>query len=142
MLNIIESNISTLRNRHTARNSKSNILQILESRRKFSEHQVGIEGVVRDVGESRNRQLLVVDSVRHNTEHARLGKTSGSAGVGSKAEPEAFEVERLDAGARNGLSISVQRQLAELQEVERTGCSCVLRLGVRDHACETFDRAL
>jgi hypothetical protein len=131
MLNIIESNISTLRNRRTARNSKSNILQILESRRKFSEHQVGIEGVVRDVGESRNRQLLVVDSVRHNTEHARLGKTSGSAGVGSKAEPEAFEVERLDAGARN-----------ELQEVERTGCSCVLRLGVRDHACETFDRAL
>jgi RecA/RadA recombinase len=142
VLDIIESDVSTLRNRRTARNSKSDVLQILESRRKFGEDQVSIESMVRDVGESRNGQLLVVDSVRHNTEHAGLGKTSGSAGVGSKAEPEAFEVERLDAGARDGSRVSVQRQFAELEEVERAGCSCVLRLGVRDHACETFDRAL
>jgi hypothetical protein len=99
VLDIIESDVSTLRNRRTARNSKSDVLQILESRRKFGEDQVSIESVVRDVGESRNGQLLVVDSVRHNTEHAGLGKTSGSAGVGSKAEPEAFEVERLDAAS-------------------------------------------
>jgi hypothetical protein len=142
VLDIIKRDVSTLRNRRTARNSKSNILQILESRREFSEYQVGIESVVRDVGEGGDRQLLVVDSVRHNTEHARLGKASGSAGVGSKAKPEAFEVKRLDADARDGLSVSVQRQFAELKEVERAGCSCVLRLRVWDHACETFDRAL
>jgi hypothetical protein len=142
VLDIIKRDVSTLRNRRTARNSKSNVLQILESRREFSEHQIGIESVIRDVGEGGDRQLLVVDRVRHNTEHAGLGKTSGSAGVGSKAEPEAFEVKRLDAGARDGLSVSVQRQFAELKEVERAGCSCVLRLRVWDHACETFDRAL
>jgi hypothetical protein len=142
VLDIIKSDVSTLRNRRTARNSKSNILQILESRRKFSEHQVGIESVVRDVGESGDRQLLVVDSVRHDTEHAGLGKASGSAGVGSETKPEAFEVERLDTGASDGLRVSVQSQFAELEEVKRAGCSGVLGLGVWDHACETFDRAL
>jgi hypothetical protein len=142
VLNIIKSDVSTLRDRRTARNSKGNILQVLESSRELGVDQVGIESLVRNVGEGGDRQLLVVDSVGHNTEHARLGKTSGSAGVGSKAEPEALEIERLDTGACDGLRMSVQRQFAELQEVERTGCSCVLRLGVRDYTCETLDWTL
>jgi hypothetical protein len=142
VLNIIESDVSTLRERRTARDSKGNILQILESSRELGVDQVGIESLVRDVGESSNGELLVVDSVGHNTEHARLGKASGSASVGSKTEPEAFEIEGLDAGTSDSLRIGVQRQFAELQEVERTGCSCVLRLGVRDYTCETLDWTL
>jgi hypothetical protein len=120
VLNIIKSDVSTLRDRRTARNSKGNILQVLESSRELGVDQVGIESLVRNVGEGGDRQLLVVDSVGHNTEHARLGKT----------------------GACDGLRMSVQRQFAELQEVERTGCSCVLRLGVRDYTCETLDWTL
>jgi hypothetical protein len=70
VLNIIESDVSTLRDRHTARNSKGDIFQVPESSRKLGVDQVGIESLVRDVGECSHRQLLIVDSVGHNTENA------------------------------------------------------------------------
>lgn len=142
MLDIIESNISTLRDRLTARNSKSDVLQVFERRRKLRKDQVRVQSFVRDVRESHDRQLLARGGVCHDVEGARLRKAGRGAGVSSKAEPEAVEIERLDARACNCLRVGVQRQLAELQEVERPSGSCVLGLGVRDYARDAFDRAL
>lgn len=139
MLNIVKSDISALRNRLAARNSEGDVLQVLVRRREFGEDQVGIESLVRDVGESRDRQLLVVDGVCHDAEDAWLSKTCGGAGVGTEAEPEAVEVEGLDTCAGDGLGVGVESQLAELEEIERASGSCMLRLRVGHHAGNSFD---
>lgn len=142
MLDIVKSDVSALGNRLATGDSKSDVLQVLVRRREFGEDQVGVESLVRDVRESRDRQLLVVNGVSHNAENTRLGKACSGAGVGAEAEPEAVEVERLDARAGDGLSVGVESQLAELEEIEGAGGTCVLRLRVRDYACEAFDGAL
>jgi len=142
VLDIIESDVSAFRNRRAARNSKRDVLQVLERRRELGVDQVRVQRLVWDVRESRDGQLLVVRSVRHDVENAGLRETSGRAGVGSEAEPEALKVEGLNAGAGDGLGEGVKRQLAELQEVKGTGGACVLGLRVRDYAGKALDRSL
>jgi len=144
MLNIIKRNISPLRNRLAARNSPSNILQILVTRRQLRVHQLRIQRAAGNVRKSRHGQLLVVGSVRHDAESAGLGEAGGRAGVGAEAEPEALEVEGLDAGAGacDGLGVGVEGQLAELEEVEGAGGAGLLGFGVRDYRGEAVDWAL
>jgi hypothetical protein len=142
MLNIVKSNISPLRNRRAARNSKSHVLQILETRRQLGVDQIGIQRAVGHVRERRDRQLLVVDSVRHDAENTRLREACGGAGVGPEAEPEALEVEGLDSRAGDGLRVGVEGQLAELEQVEGACGAGLLGFGVRDYAGEAFDWAL
>lgn len=109
VLNVVKSDVGALGNRLAAGDSPSHILQILEGSRQLSIHQVRIQRAVRHVRERGNRQLLVVRSVRHDAESAGLGQTRGGAGVGAEAEPEALEVEGLDAGtgAGDGLRVGV-----------------------------------
>ena len=144
VLNIVKSNVSTLGDRLAARNSPGHVLQVLEGCRQLGVDQVGIQSAVRHVRERGDRQLLVVGGVRHDAEGTRLRKTSSSTSVGAEAEPEALKVERLDAGAgaRDGLGVGVEGELAELEEVEGTGSASLLGLGVRDYGGEAFDRAL
>jgi len=144
VLDVVKSDVSPLRNRLAARNSPSNILQILKARRQLGVHQIGIQSAVRHVRERGDRQLLVVGSVRHDAESARLRQAGGGAGIGAEAEPEALEVEGLDAraGAGDGLGIGVEGELAELEEVEGSSGSGLLGLGVRDYGGEAFDWAL
>ena len=144
MLNIIKRNISPLRNRLAARNSPSHILQILPRRRQLSVHQVRIQRAVRHVRERRHRQLLVVGRVRHDAESAGLREAGGGAGVGAEAKPETLEVERLDAGAGAGdcLRVGVERELAEVEEVEGAGGTGLLGFGVGNYGGEAFDWAL
>lgn len=79
--------------------------------------------------------LTSVGSVSHDTDGAGLHKTSSSTSVGAEPEPEALEVERLDAGAfaSDGLGVGVEGQLAQLEEVEWTCGSGLMGLGVRDY---------
>lgn len=144
MLNVVQSNISPLRNRLAASNSPSHILQILPRRRQFSVHQVRIQRAIRHVRKRRHGQLLVVRSVRHDAESAGLGQAGGGAGVGAEAKPEALEVEALDAGAgaRDRLGVGVERELAEVEKVEGAGGAGLLGFRVWDYGGGAFDWAL
>jgi hypothetical protein len=115
VLNIIKGNVSPLGDRLAAGNRKSDILQVLERRRQLGVDQIGVQSLVGNVRERRHRQLLVVDGVRDDVEHAGLCEAGGGASVGSKAEPEALEVEGLDARACHGLRVGVEGELAELE---------------------------
>lgn len=144
VLDVVESNISPLRDRVATRNSPSNVLQVLEGCRQPGVDQIGIQRAVRHVREVCHWQLLVVGGVRHDAESAGLRETCGGARVGAEAEPEALEVEGLDAGAGagDGLGVGVEGELAELKEVEGTSGSGLLRFGVRGYGGEAFNRAL
>ena len=144
MLDVVNSNVSTLGDRLAARNSPSHILQVLKARRQLGVDQIGIQRAVRRVRESRHRQLLVVGGVRHHAESAELRQARGGAGVSAEAEPEALEVEGLDAGtfAGDGLGVGIEGELAELEEVEGACGARLLGLGVRDYGGETFDWTL
>ena len=56
-------------------------------------------------------------------------------------EPEALEVEGLDAGAgaRDGLGVGVEGELAELEEVKGAGGAGLLGFAVRDYGGEAVD---
>ena len=142
MLDIVKSNVSALRNWLTASDSKSHILQILKRARKLRVDQVRIDGIIRHVRKGSDRELGIIASVRHDIKDTRLGQTRGGASVGTEAEPEALEVEGL--GACSGLDggEGVEGQLAKLEQIQRTGGSGLLRLGVRDYAGGAFDGTL
>jgi hypothetical protein len=144
VLDIVQSDVSALGDRLAARNSPSHILQVLEGSRQLGVHEVGIERAVRHVRERRHRQLLVIGRVRHNAESAGLCQASRGTGVGAEAEPEALEVEGLDAGAgaRDRLGVGVECQLSELEEVEGTCGAGLLGFGVWDYGGEAFDWTL
>lgn len=139
MLNIVQSDVSALGNRLATGDSKSDVLQVLVRRREFGEDQIGVESLVRDVRESRDRQLLVVNGVSHNAENTRLSQACSGAGVGAEAEPEAVEIEGLNARAGDGLSVGVESQLAKLEEIEWACSTSVLRLRVGYDAGNSFD---
>jgi hypothetical protein len=144
VLDIVQSDVSALGDRLAARNSPSHILQVLEGSRQLGVHEVGIERAVRHVRERRHRQLLVIGRVRHNAESAGLCQASRGTGVGAEAEPEALEVEGLDAGAGAGdrLGVGVECQLCELEEVEGTCGAGLLGFGVWNYGGEAFDWTL
>lgn len=142
MPNIVQGNVSALRNRLTARNRKGYVLQVRERTRQLGIHQMRINRIIRHIAERLHRQLLARGIVRNNTQRSWLCKSSCRASIGPEAEPERLQVERRDGAAAHDLCVRVQSQLTKLQKVDWAGGAGVLGRGVWEHAGYAGDGAL
>ncbi|KAK4494468.1 hypothetical protein PRZ48_014766 [Zasmidium cellare] len=137
---VVQSNVGALRDRLALRNSKGNVLKVDPAGRELGEGQLRIERLVGNVGE-RGSELLARDSVADNVESSRLGETEGGAGVGAETPVEVLEIEGIDRVAAGQGGEGVQGEVAQVEEVERAGCSAVLGWRVREDAGDAVDGA-
>lgn len=93
MLDIVQSNVSPLRDRFASSNTNGHILEICIAR-ELSKSQWLIQSCLGRVREAESRCLGAIGVESDDREGAALCETGGSARVGAEAVIKAFKVER------------------------------------------------
>lgn len=106
MLDVIQSDVSPLRDGLACRNTNGHVLKVLVAWER-AEPQWLIESCLGGVREADGWCLCAVGVEADHGDGAALCEAGGGAGVGAEAVPEAGKVEGLDAWASNELGVSV-----------------------------------
>ena len=142
MLNIIQTNVSPLRNRRTIRHPNRHILQILVRVGQLGEHQWLVLLSFGRIREADGGHFFAVDVEADDGDGPALGDALRGAGVGGETEPETCQVEGLHAGPADELGVGVQCELAELEEVDGAGRAGLLLGRMREDVGRAGDGLL
>ena len=141
MLHVVQRDVSSLRDGLAGRDTNGHVLKVRVAW-EFAEPQWLVEGCLGGVREADRWCLGAIGVEADDGKGAALCEAGGGAGVGAEAVPQAREVEGRDAGASHELSVSVQSEVAQLEEVDWTGSAGLLRGGVGDNRSCSLDRSL
>ena len=106
MLDVIQSDVSPLRDRLAGRNTNGHVLKVHVAW-ECAEPQWLVESCLGGVREADGWCLCAVGVEADHGKRATLCEAGGGAGVGAETVPEAGKVEGLDAWASNELGVSV-----------------------------------